>query len=61
MVLWKPSDTAMLSNYIVFRLMEESGSPPGVVSFLPAEGPTFGRAITNSSNLSAINFTGSAP
>ena len=41
--------------------MEESGIPPGVVSFLPAEGPTFGRAITNSSNLSAINFTGSAP
>ncbi|EFX90041.1 hypothetical protein DAPPUDRAFT_300095 [Daphnia pulex] len=60
-VLWKPSDTAMLSNYIVFRLMEESGIPPGVVNFLPAEGPTFGRAITNSTHLSAINFTGSVP
>ncbi|EFX64789.1 hypothetical protein DAPPUDRAFT_304255 [Daphnia pulex] len=58
-VLWKPSDTALLSNYIVFRLMEESGIPPGVVNFLPAEGPTFGRAITNSTHLSAINFTGS--
>ncbi|EFX64629.1 hypothetical protein DAPPUDRAFT_266058 [Daphnia pulex] len=58
-VLWKPSDTALLSNYIVFRLMEESGIPPGVVSFLPAEGPSFGRAITNSTHLSTINFTGS--
>ena len=61
MVLWKPSDTAMLSNYMVFRLMEESGIPPGVVTFVPADGPTFGRAITNSTHLSAINFTGSVP
>ncbi|XP_057364725.1 delta-1-pyrroline-5-carboxylate dehydrogenase, mitochondrial-like [Daphnia carinata] len=60
-VLWKPSDTAMLSNYIVFRLMEESGIPPGVVNFVPAEGPTFGRGITTSPHLSAINFTGSVP
>jgi 1-pyrroline-5-carboxylate dehydrogenase len=60
-VLWKPSDTAMLSNYMVFRLMEESGIPPGVVNFVPADGPTFGRAITNSTHLSAINFTGSVP
>ncbi|XP_046635704.1 delta-1-pyrroline-5-carboxylate dehydrogenase, mitochondrial-like [Daphnia pulicaria] len=58
-VLWKPSDTALLSNYIAFRLMEESGILPGVVNFLPTEGPTFGRAITNSTHLSAINFTGS--
>lgn len=61
MVLWKTSDTAMLSNYIVFRLMEESGIPSGVVNFVPAEGPTFGRAITTSPHLSAINFTGSVP
>jgi 1-pyrroline-5-carboxylate dehydrogenase len=40
--------------------MEESGIPKGVVNFLPADGPTFGRAITSSTHLSAINFTGSA-
>ena len=61
MVLWKPSDTAMLSNYIVYRIMEESGIPSGVVNFVPSDGPTFGRAITNSVHLSAINFTGSVP
>jgi len=41
--------------------MEESGMPHGVVNFVPSDGPTFGRAITNSIHLSAINFTGSVP
>lgn len=24
-VLWKPSDTAVLSNYIIYELLEEAG------------------------------------
>ncbi|KJH42804.1 1-pyrroline-5-carboxylate dehydrogenase [Dictyocaulus viviparus] len=58
-VLWKPSDTAVLSNYIIYQLLEEAGIPPGVISFLPSFGPVFGQMITSDSNLSAINFTGS--
>lgn len=60
-VLWKPSDTAVLSNYIVYELLEEAGIPPGVLSFLPSHGPDFGEMITSSKHLSAINFTGSVP
>jgi len=60
-VLWKPSDTAMLSNYLIYKLMEEVGIPPGVINFVPADGPTFGKVITSSPDLSAVNFTGSAP
>lgn len=29
-VLWKPSDTAVLSNYVIFRIMREAGVPSGV-------------------------------
>uniref|UniRef100_A0A158PB28 Delta-1-pyrroline-5-carboxylate dehydrogenase n=1 Tax=Angiostrongylus cantonensis TaxID=6313 RepID=A0A158PB28_ANGCA len=58
-VLWKPSDTAVLSNYIIYELLEEAGIPPGVISFLPSSGPVFGEMITSNPNLSAINFTGS--
>ena len=58
-VLWKPSDTAVLSNYVVFRLLEEAGFPPGVINFLPSDGPTFGDAVMSSPELSGINFTGS--
>ncbi|KAL5014782.1 hypothetical protein ScPMuIL_009052 [Solemya velum] len=58
-VLWKPSDTAMLSNYTVFKILQEAGLPPGVINFLPADGPLFGNTVTSSSYLSGINFTGS--
>lgn len=60
-VLWKPSDTALLSNYVIFKIMLEAGVPPGVVSFVPADGPVFGDTITTSPHLAGINFTGSVP
>lgn len=60
-VLWKPSDTAILSNWTIFKIMREAGVPPGVVNFVPADGPVFGDAITSSPDLAGINFTGSVP
>lgn len=60
-VLWKPSDTAVLSNWIIFKIMREAGVPPGVVNFVPADGPVFGDTITASPHLAGINFTGSVP
>lgn len=58
-VLWKPSHTSSLSNYIVFKVLHEAGLPDGVLSFVPADGPTFGNTITASPHLAGINFTGS--
>ena len=29
-VLWKPSDTAILSNYHFFKIMQEAGLPDGI-------------------------------
>ncbi|KAJ1522580.1 hypothetical protein ONE63_001765 [Megalurothrips usitatus] len=60
-VLWKPSDTALLSNYTIFKIMREAGVPAGVVNFVPALGPDFGDTITSSPHLAGINFTGSVP
>lgn len=57
--VWKPSDTAMLSNYTVFKLLQEAGFPPGVINFVPADGPVFGDVITKSPDLAGVNFTGS--
>ena len=57
--MWKPSDTAVLSSYIVFKILLEAGLPPGVINFVPADGPVFGRTITKSPLLAGINFTGS--
>ncbi|XP_035230178.1 delta-1-pyrroline-5-carboxylate dehydrogenase, mitochondrial-like isoform X1 [Stegodyphus dumicola] len=58
-VLWKPSDTALLSNYTIFKLLREAGFPPGVINFIPSDGPVFGEVVTTSPHLAGINFTGS--
>ncbi|XP_060573762.1 delta-1-pyrroline-5-carboxylate dehydrogenase, mitochondrial-like [Ruditapes philippinarum] len=57
--LWKPSDTAMLSNYTVYEIYREAGLPAGVINFIPADGPVFGDTVTASPDLAGINFTGS--
>ncbi|ELK10454.1 Delta-1-pyrroline-5-carboxylate dehydrogenase, mitochondrial [Pteropus alecto] len=60
-VLWKPSDTAMLASYAVYRILRAAGLPPNIIQFVPADGPTFGDTITSSEHLCGINFTGSVP
>ncbi|XP_005104427.1 delta-1-pyrroline-5-carboxylate dehydrogenase, mitochondrial [Aplysia californica] len=57
--LWKPSDTAVLSNYIAFKIYREAGLPPGVINFLPADGPVFGDTVLSSPDFVGLNFTGS--
>ncbi|CAI4221499.1 unnamed protein product [Auanema sp. JU1783] len=59
--LWKPSDTAVYSNYIIYEILEEAGIPSGVLAFLPSDGPVFGNTVTAHESLVAINFTGSVP
>ncbi|XP_077312449.1 delta-1-pyrroline-5-carboxylate dehydrogenase, mitochondrial [Lithobates pipiens] len=60
-VLWKPSDTAILASYAVYNVLREAGLPPNIIQFVPADGPVFGDTITSSEHLSGINFTGSFP
>merc|ERR1712027_189715 len=59
--LWKPSDTAILSNYLIYKIFREAGFPEGLVNFLPSDGPVFGQTVTSHPELAAINFTGSVP
>lgn len=60
-VLWKPSDSAILSSWLIFKIMQEAGLPDGIINFVPSDGPLFGNTVTYSTNLSGINFTGSVP
>ena len=60
-MVWKPSDTAILSNYEIFKIFRDAGLPDGLVNFVPSDGPTFGKVVTGHKELAAINFTGSVP
>lgn len=57
-VLWKPASTSVLSNYVTFKIFQEAGMPPGVISFLPSTGRVAGEAI-NHPDFAGLHFTGS--
>ena len=57
--LWKPSTTALLSNYYLMQLYKEAGLPDGVVNFLPGSGALIGEVATQSKYFAGIHFTGS--
>lgn len=59
-VVWKPSDSAVLSNWYVFQAMREAGVPDGVVNFVPAEPTTFATAVTSNPQLAGVHFTGTS-
>ena len=57
--IWKPSTTALLSNYILMKIYKEAGLPDGVINFLPGSGALIVEVATNSKYFSGIHFTGS--
>ena len=57
--LWKPSSTSLLSNYYVFKLLEDAGLPPGVINFVPGKGRSVGDPVFASEDFAGIHFTGS--
>jgi 1-pyrroline-5-carboxylate dehydrogenase len=58
-VVWKPSDTQMLSAWYTMQLFREAGLPDGVINFVPADGPLTGATLLRHPDLAGIHFTGS--
>ena len=57
--VWKPSTTAILSNYLLMQVFKEAGLPDGVINFIPGKGSTIGKVVTASPDLAGFHFTGS--
>jgi len=57
--LWKPANTSALGCWYGYELLLEAGLPPGVISFLPGEGPEQGDAALASEHFAGLHFTGS--
>ena len=58
-VVWKPAGSASLSNWFIYKLLEEAGLPPGVINFLPGDAISVSRTLLASPHLAGIHFTGS--
>ena len=57
--VWKPSRTALLSNWYLMQMYKEAGLPDGVINFLPGSGELIGRVCTESHCFAGLHFTGS--
>lgn len=57
--VWKPSTTAIYSNYFLMKVFKEAGLPDGVVNFIPGKGSVIGKVITASHDFAGFHFTGS--
>lgn len=58
-VLWKPSSSAILSNYIVHEILTEAGLPPGVIQFIPGPASAVADTLLNHPAMAGVHFTGS--
>lgn len=58
-VVWKPSDTQVLSAHFTMQLLKEAGLPDGVINLVPADGPAAGAQLLASKDLAGVHFTGS--
>ncbi len=58
-VLWKPSQTAMLSAWHIMELLEESGLPPGVINFVPGDPQMVSDIALGHRDLAGVHYTGS--
>ncbi len=58
-VLWKPSSTAVRSNYIIMEVLHEAGLPDGVINFIPCRGSEVSKYILTHPKMAGFHFTGS--
>ncbi|MBJ7602372.1 MAG: L-glutamate gamma-semialdehyde dehydrogenase [Candidatus Dormibacteraeota bacterium] len=58
-VVWKPAETAALSNHFLMRLWQAAGLPDGVINLVHGPGAELVPVALESPELAGIHFTGS--
>ena len=58
-VVLKPSELAPSSAFLLARIMDEAGVPPGVFNLVTGDGPVVGEALAGSPDVDMVSFTGS--
>lgn len=58
-VIWKPSPSAIASNWLVYQILLEAGLPKDVIQFVPGDAAEVTETVLNHPQFSALHFTGS--
>ncbi|KFA64216.1 hypothetical protein S40285_00858 [Stachybotrys chlorohalonatus IBT 40285] len=58
-VVWKPSDSAVASNYLIYKILLEAGLPKNVIQFVPGNPEEVTRVVLGHKEFAALHYTGS--
>jgi 1-pyrroline-5-carboxylate dehydrogenase len=58
-VVWKPSPSAVASNWLIYQILIEAGLPPNVIQFVPGDAVEVTQAILSHRQFAALHYTGS--
>ena len=58
-VVWKPSPSAMASNWILYQILVEAGLPKDVIQFVPGDAVEVTKTVLAHPEFSALHYTGS--
>ncbi|KAG5951090.1 hypothetical protein E4U53_003791 [Claviceps sorghi] len=58
-VVWKPSDFAIASNWLVYQILLEAGLPKDVIQFVPGNPEGITRTVLAHREFAALHYTGS--
>jgi 1-pyrroline-5-carboxylate dehydrogenase len=58
-VVWKPSPSAIASNYILYNILLEAGLPPNVIQFVPGDAEAVTSVILSHPQFASLHYTGS--
>lgn len=58
-VIWKPSPSAIASNYLLHQILVEAGLPPGVIQFVPGDAEEVTKVCLDHPQFAGLHYTGS--
>jgi len=58
-VVWKPSPSAIASNYILYNILIEAGLPPNVIQFVPGDAKQVTDIVLAHPQFASLHYTGS--
>nr|POE74769.1 delta-1-pyrroline-5-carboxylate dehydrogenase, mitochondrial [Quercus suber] len=58
-VVWKPSPSAVASNWLLYNIFLEAGLPPNVIQFVPGDAVEVTKTVLAHKGFAALHYTGS--
>ncbi|KAE9986582.1 hypothetical protein EG328_005191 [Venturia inaequalis] len=58
-VVWKPSPSAIASNWLLYTILLEAGLPPNVIQFVPGDAVEVTKTVLAHKQFASLHYTGS--